>query len=210
MSHKYEFVRIKDKLTGQEGNMWWFRATSYKEVIEHTDKIFRPFMQTGYNSASKKSIDAVFKYGDVCCMQHTTDPAEMAIRNITVANGYKELPRPMFDVANKILADAIENRLSCIDTYGECFLANGCQCFGFSNTQHEICECVFMDNLVYPSMRKATIDDVRIIQWQGGKHYYAKIGNHDVIDAKSNQKWNSEKEAKEAALWYIETENIHI
>ena len=82
---KYEFVRIKDKLTNQEGNMWWFRATSYRDVVEHTEKIFRPFMQSGYNSASKKSIDAVFKHGDVCCMQHTTDPAE--IDSKTIKNG---------------------------------------------------------------------------------------------------------------------------
>ena len=209
---KYEFVRIKDKQTGKEGTVWYFRAKSYKDVNIHTEKIFKPIMQAGYNSASKKSIDSVFKHGDVVCMPHPnpTDHAEIAIQSITEIKGYKKLPLPMFNVANELLTEAINGRIKDIDKYGECYLANGVQCFGFSKSSHEICDSIFSDEFVYPTQRPATMNDVRIIVWNGGKHFYAKVGNFDIVDSKGNQKWNTESEAKAAAEEYIKREKIYI
>ena len=40
--------------------------------------------------------------------------------------------------------------------------------------------------------------------WEGGQHYYAKIGKLDVLDKNGNQKWNTKEETIEAAKWYIE------
>lgn len=45
-------------------------------------------------------------------------------------------------------------------------------------------------------------EKVRILQWPGGEHYYAKIGSQDVIIGKT-QKWNSKKEAEEAAEQFL-------
>ena len=40
---------------------------------------------------------------------------------------------------------------------------------------------------------------IKIIKWQGGSHYYAKVDGMDVTDDKGNQKWNTREYAKEVA-----------
>ena len=35
-------------------------------------------------------------------------------------------------------------------------------------------------------------------RWPKGRHWYAKVGNEDVIDSEGNQKWNTKKEAQKA------------
>lgn len=45
--------------------------------------------------------------------------------------------------------------------------------------------------------------EVRYLQWPNGKHWYAKIGNDDVVDAQGNQKWSTKKEAEKAAEWFL-------
>jgi len=44
--------------------------------------------------------------------------------------------------------------------------------------------------------------DIRIIKWNNGIHYYAKIGNQDVV-WKRKQKWDSHEEAYECAKFYL-------
>lgn len=44
---------------------------------------------------------------------------------------------------------------------------------------------------------------VRLIGWKGGFHVYAKVGDEDVVDADGNQKWSTQKEALDAAGWFI-------
>lgn len=59
--------------------------------------------------------------------------------------------------------------------------------------------------MVYPHEAKPSLNEVKYMTWYGGKHWYAKIGKIDIVDRDNNQKWNTRKEAEEAAKWYIET-----
>jgi hypothetical protein len=52
--------------------------------------------------------------------------------------------------------------------------------------------------------------DIRIIKWDGGHHYYAKIKDFDIVDEKGNQKWFTEKEAYDAALNFIKRKKMEI
>lgn len=58
--------------------------------------------------------------------------------------------------------------------------------------------------IVFP---KYTEKDIKIIQWENGKHYYAKIGNIDVVDKMNNQKWNTKKRAQEIANEFLENQS---
>jgi hypothetical protein len=73
----------------------------------------------------------------------------------------------------------------------------------------EVVDTVEKDVLTYPEEERPTISDVRVIQWKGGEHYYAKIGKLDVLDEFGNQKWSSEEEALDAAEWFIEDNRKH-
>lgn len=48
-----------------------------------------------------------------------------------------------------------------------------------------------------------TEKDIKINKWWGGNHYYAKVGNIDVIDDNGNVKWNTEKYAHDMAIKYM-------
>jgi hypothetical protein len=56
----------------------------------------------------------------------------------------------------------------------------------------------------FPRESEYTQKDIRIIKWDGGKHYYAKIGNFDVV-VNDEQKWDSESEARRNAEKFLET-----
>ena len=205
----YEFVRIKNKRDKEGGNLWYFRAKTVSDVNLHTDQILRPLLQGGFNSFSEKFINAIHRNGSPVFMAHADNDVEARIRNIDAI--FHEEPRPlsMFETANQMLFDAYHARVRTLEKYGECYLANGVTQFGYNEENFEICERVFSEEFVYPTQRLATMDDVRIIQWPGGAHYYAKIGNLDVVhDGK--QKWDSEIEVKKAAYWFIQYEKPYI
>lgn len=57
------------------------------------------------------------------------------------------------------------------------------------------------ENLQWPVFRE---DDIRIKQWPGGTHYYAYIGEVQVKDG-DTLKWESESDARMAAMAYVST-----
>lgn len=59
------------------------------------------------------------------------------------------------------------------------------------------------DVLVFPD-ECYTEDDIKITCWPGGRHWYAKLGNKDVV-INNEVKWNSYDRAEEAANEYLES-----
>lgn len=55
--------------------------------------------------------------------------------------------------------------------------------------------------------KKYTNKDIKINKWFGGKHFYAKISEIDVVDEFGNVKWNTEEDATKAAEKYIKKLN---
>lgn len=202
---EYEFVRFKDIVTGEESHKWWFAAKTARQVMEHAEKFFKPTMQEGFDSAAHDAIESIFKFGGAL-MNHPTNEASSAIQCITEIKGFeRSSPFALFDAANELLLTAIKDRLKTIDKGEAVYLEDGVRQFGYTskNTHFEIVERYYSDKLEYPDFKKPTMEDVRYIQWEGGWHWYAKVNKEDIIDDLGNQKWNTKKEAEEAAEWYI-------
>ena len=202
MKGKYKFVRFKSLIDGEESKKWWFVAKSGGDVIEHAEKFLVPTMQEGFNSASKDAIDAIFKFGDASLMRHPTNEIASAIERISAIK-YKPSPMAFFNTGNEMLQTAINQRLKEVEKGKNIYLENGVREFGYSPLHYEIIEEYYSDELVYPDLLIPTLDDVKYVQWTGGYHWYAKVNKEDVVDELGNQKWNTKKEAEEAAKWYI-------
>ena len=201
---EYEFVRFKNLATDEESHKWWFAAKTARQVIEHAKKFFKPTMQEGYNSAAHDAVEAIFKYGGI--MKNATNDLASSIETITEIKGFKRSsPLALFDTANELLLTAIKGRLKDIDKGEAVYLEDGVRQFGYTskNPYFEIVETYYSDKLEYPDFKKPTLDDVRFIQWNGGKHWYAKVNKEDVTDEFGGQKWNTKDEAEKAAKWYI-------
>ena len=202
---EYEFVRFKNLATDEESHKWWFAAKTARQVMEHAEKFFKPTMQEGYNSAAHDAVEAIFKYGGI--MNHATNEVASSIEAITEIKGYKRSsPLALFNTANELLLTAIKGRLKDIDKGEAVYLEDGVRQFGYTskNPYFEIVETYYSDKLEYPDFKKPTLDDVRFIQWDGGKHWYAKVNKEDITDEIGRQKWNTKGEAEKAAKWYIE------
>lgn len=203
---KYEFVRFRTIATGEESHKWWFAAKTASQVIEHTEKFFKPTMQEGFNESAHNAIEAIFKYG-TAFMKHPIHEASSAIESITEIKGYeRSSPLALFDTANELLLTAIKGRLKTIDKGEAVYLEDGVRQFGYTskNPHFEIVETYYSDKLEYPDFKKPSLDDVRFIQWDGGKHWYAKVNKEDITDEFGRQKWDTKSEAENAAKWYIE------
>ena len=201
---EYEFVRFKNLATGEESHKWWFAAKTARQVIEHAKKFFIPTMQEGYNTVAHDAVEAIFKYDGI--MKHATNEVASSIETITEIKGFKRSsPLALFDTANELLLTAIKGRLKDIDKGEAVYLEDGVRQFGYTskNSYFEIVETYYSDKLEYPDFKKPTLDDVRFIQWNGGKHWYAKVNKEDVTDEFGRQKWNTKDEAEKAAKWYI-------
>jgi hypothetical protein len=72
-----------------------------------------------------------------------------------------------------------------------------------------------MNELIYPREAQYHLDEVRYMQWDvpgvsKGVHWYAKVGNFDIVDEKGNQKWDTKEEAMAAAEWFCQELNYKI
>jgi len=64
-----------------------------------------------------------------------------------------------------------------------------------------------INNIIFPKNDgKYTDKDIRILKWDGGTHYYAKINDFDV-EVNDELKWNTEIEARKKAMEFLKTIN---
>lgn len=71
-----------------------------------------------------------------------------------------------------------------------------------TNPEYKIVETAESDKLLYPVLKKPTLEDVRLLTWDGGIHWYAKVNNLDVV-WEGEQKWLTKDEAMKAAEKFI-------
>jgi len=55
------------------------------------------------------------------------------------------------------------------------------------------------DECIFP---ECTENDIKILQWDGGKHWYAKLGGTDVV-VDGKQKWKTYDQAKNSAIEFL-------
>jgi len=56
-------------------------------------------------------------------------------------------------------------------------------------------------------IKEFTVKDIKISRWANGRHFYAKVGNIDVVDSDGNVKWNTHYAAKRESNRFLEKLN---
>lgn len=189
MNEKYKFVKIG--LIEDINGIWYFEPSSIEQIKEHWRKYpasiiregsqiiaNRPFGRTDYNVTNQFVI------------------AVDALNKVTRGN----IVTDMIQVENM----AYNNRISDFENGRKIFLTDDMRVVTLDKRFYEIKETVEKDELTFPNEDKPSLDDVRYLQWDGGEHWYAKIGKLDVVDFEGNQKWDSKEDAQKAAKWYVE------
>lgn len=183
----YTFVKIKSKMDGKEN--WYFHPKDELQVIEHWYKYPASVIKEGTQIMVRKVLKTV--------LGHSRNNFEIAVEAFMSATGC-DLRMALVSVENK----TFNSRIKSIGKHA-IFLNHDLQVLLFDERVSEIVDTVDMNSLTFPDEQKPKLEDVRILMWPGGSHYYAKIGSLDVTDEHGNQKWNTHGEALKAAEWYI-------
>lgn len=192
-NNKYHFVRVeKIKPTDDSKGCWYFIPNGVDQVKEHWNKYCASIIREGSRHLARKVFTKV--------EGHSTNAFELAVEARQSIGMGESLAMSMFSVE----MEAFNNRMRDIENGKDIYLTQGLSVFLMSNQFYRITAEIDRDKLTFPDEEKPTLDDVRYIMWPGGEHYYAKVGNLDIVDVNNRQKWNTKKEAEKAAAWFIE------
>lgn len=155
--------------------------------IEDIKDLFHYFEQS-----SPKMIQAYFDIKKRSYSGHYTSNEERAIGALFDYNdsNRKTFVDDIIHISDKIQGTKIKHVLK-----GEKLLVN-CSGIGFipyNKKYHTIIEIVKRKDYNFPT-HTLTKEDIEIKKWEGGKHYYVKIGNHQL-----EGKFNTIKYAEEQA-----------
>ncbi len=105
----------------------------------------------------------------------------------------------------RIIDDAfLKVPVEIFEQYGS-FLAWQNMCTLCTTNGYKYLREIKKDILSFPE-ENYTENDIKITQWTGGSHYYAKLGNKDVV-VNGDVKWNTHRQAKSAAMKYLKKIN---
>ena len=190
---RYKFVKVQMKAApdGKEPKGYWlFEPRTKDQVMEHWQKYARSVICEGSQKLTKKIFSGT--------KGHFTNDFECAVEGYMNAM-HEGLMPSMAKVEN----EALQNRLRSFRSGRKIYLNHGIQVVTIDSRFADITTTTERNVLTFPNEDKPTMQDVRFIVWDGGVHYYAKIGKLDIVDKDGNQKWNTRREAEDAAQWYI-------
>jgi hypothetical protein len=135
-------------------------------------------------SISQKDFSRAMLYKDG--KAHINELAQLAdIWGIDLISALSRFQQHLGEGLDKVLQDRKRLFINSVGGY-----------FGYSNDL-KISDTRIIDVWALPT------ETIRIIQWPDGSHFYAKIGNEDVVVA-GKQKWDTRAEAEDAGQRYLE------
>ena len=189
----YKFIKVQSKslLDNAEAKGYWlFCPQTEEQLIEHWNKYVKPVISDGSRKLAKKIFSGT--------KGHFTNDFEQAVE-VWMNSTNDSLIVSMLQIEN----EAFQNRLQMFRSGREIYLSHSIQVVTVDTRFVDILTTTERNVLTFPDEERPEMKDVRFIVWEGGVHYYAKIGKLDIVDKDGNQKWNTRAEAESAARWYI-------
>lgn len=181
----YKFVRLHSKHCGID-HPWILSCDNVDTMLEHTRQYFFGEIKTGMEDVLDHLQNGY----------HLSSNWGLAIKVMMESRG-----EGIVGASSKLEYDILMTKIDMIRNWGGVYLRDSGSYMPFNN-DFVVIEEMEMEEMVYP---KYTKDQIRIIKWDGGKHYYAKLGKMDIVDDDGNQKWDTEEEARKVAEEYFES-----
>lgn len=173
---EYTFV-LKDKGTANQG--WWLKITKLSELEDYIGKV-----------QSKVIARGLFNYLEYKGgREHLNELGNTMV--MLAKNNNTDVYSSALSLQSSVIRAQV-NALSC----GEVIYINSA---GGWHAGGEYSDFVHKDKPVFPDF---TDDSIRVKKFDGGKHYYAYVGNIQVRDG-DVLKWNTFNEAYKQALKYV-------
>lgn len=174
---EYRFIKIQDITLPKLDYDYMLYCDSVELLLEHT----------------KLYMDIHVKEGLEDYFQNNKNHSTTIWRNqIESLSKIKQMT--VLDASTYLQNKVLLSKLKTIHNFGSILLSDR-GTYMLLTEHYKIVDEVISHCMVYPYGDYS----IRIIQWNGGKHYYAKVGKFDVVDKYGNQKWNSRFIANEKA-----------
>lgn len=203
---KYRFRKVK--LPNWNEGMWFLCPQHITDVLDHFNIIIKREIAA---AAQEHVRDAIVTSSGEVRYPHPDTPFGVGV--IVLADTFGI---PWWEAAVKLENQTLQDRLNAYrdSEFINIYLGDGITWFTEPKDMDiQILEEVFLDELVYPVKKIFDYSDVRYMKWDisgmniKGTHWYAKVGNMDVIDKDGKMKWNTEEEAHKAAEWFVDDYN---
>ena len=203
----YKFVRYEQKL----GNItyksdWMFVPQDLNDI----EDFHRQYVLNICNKEFEDCVKSVVKYGENPFCKNTEkrffngNHAESVFQTgLTYQLQLNKDNKSWIELANDMVVQVYYNRVNSFSKGNTLmYKRDGLVSTPLVEKIHNIFETKYVSKIEFPILERPTENDINIIRWPGGKHYYAKVGNYDVV-VNDVQKWNTKYEAREAAKTFI-------
>lgn len=187
----YHFVKFQ--------NTWYLKPESVQDIIDHFKKICGREFKDGFEDYVNNVVvitSAIDGKPYLWSKNHSSSVWRNAVELEIHTKGNTFLQSAVA-LENKTLKDRLRFFLEGRFIY----LRDGLPYY-IGTEIPEYDEEVWSEELTYPY--ELNYDDVRFLQWPNGIHWYAKIGNIDIVDRHGNQKWRDKSWAIEIAKQFCE------
>jgi hypothetical protein len=191
----FKFIYARYKLHPELSQIcegWFLLLDTIESFNDFLDKRSNSLVKSYFNLKANASRTEPYRYknGD-----HMNIGDEYTISNLLWLDNSRKTVMDDCRCMDKLLSGYQNVFLN----YGHVIVnsVNGCRAMDES---FEILEERLSNELVFPVTSEK---DIKISKWPNGTHYYAKIGNQDVVDDKGNVKWNTVEQAKKEAVKYL-------
>jgi len=182
----YHFVKFN--------NTWYFKPETLEDVIEHFKKFCGREFEQGFNDFKDNTIikedynGEKYIYSKNHSSSHWRNAVELTMR-------IKD--QSWLEVACSLEDKTYKDRIKRFIDGKPMFFTDGLPYYPPIDWP-EYNEEVWKDELEFPY--EYNFENVRFIQWPGGRHWYAKLGNIDIVDKYGYQKWNDKYYAMEVVV----------
>lgn len=182
----YHFVKFN--------NTWYLKPETEQDIVDHFNKICGREFKEGFedfkdNVSIKKDYNGdPYLYSrnhSSSIWRHAVETCEIRLKGLSWLQGATSLEKKTF-----------EDRINMFRKGRAIYLRDGLPYYcSLEHPEYE--EEKWTEKLEYPY--EYQYEDVRFMQWPGGRHWYAKIGNIDITDKYGEQKWYDKSYAQEVA-----------
>ena len=186
----YHFVKFN--------NTWYLKPECLQDIIDHFNKICGREFKEGFEDFRDNVRVYHDKDGNVknVSYNHTSSVWRYTVEMEMEFKGLSWL-----DAADSLERRTFEDRINRFKNNKPIYFP--CNLTIYPPIEHPVYDKEKWTNeLIYPF--EYNYDEVRFIQWPDGKHWYAKIGNIDIVDKYNRQKWCDKSYAQEIAKKWCE------
>lgn len=181
----YHFVKFN--------NTWYLKPEKLEDVIEHFKKFCGREFEQGFNDF-KDNVSIRKDYNGEQYL-YSKNHSSSVWRNV-VELTMQFTGNSWLETACSLEERTYKDRIKKFTEGKPIFFTDGLP-YAPLKDWPEYDKEVWKEELEFPY--EYNFEDVRFIQWQGGRHWYAKLGNIDIVSKYGEQKWNDKYYAIEVA-----------